>query len=138
MENPTEQAFFPIVLAEDDPDDEQQIIKAFTTINKNLNITVFDNGKKALEYLLSVPSDQMPCLIILDLSLPEMNGREVLKKLCEVKRFKVIPKIILSNSNSNKDMQQCLADGAFAYKIKPPHFSELVSVASEMLDICAI
>ena len=63
-----------ILLAEDDPDDQELIRIAFSEVEGNYQLQVVNDGKEALEYLKAAA--QLPCLIVLDYNMPELNGAQ--------------------------------------------------------------
>jgi CheY-like chemotaxis protein len=127
---------YTILLAEDDPDDQELIVHAFTEISGSFNLHIVNDGKEALDFLTSISDSKLPCLIVLDYNMPELNGAQVLQKLTGNKRYQDIPKIILSTSGNPTYIQDCLHKGAHAYRVKPDNFHELIVLAKEMLEMC--
>ena len=125
-----------ILLAEDDPDDQDLIKDAFSELGTSYVLHIVPDGKAALNYLENTPPDQLPCLIILDYNMPELNGAKVLEKICNDERYDAIPKVVLSTSNSPFYIDECMNKGANAYRVKPSNFYELVNIAKEMLELC--
>lgn len=125
-----------ILLAEDDPDDQELLKEAFDETGANYTLHIVADGKSALNYLKAIADHHLPCLIILDYNMPELNGGDVLRKICSNPRFHSIPKVVLSTSDNTKNIQEALANGAQAYRVKPHNFRGLITIAKEMLDLC--
>ena len=125
-----------ILLAEDDPDDQELIVSAFSRVSPAFSLHIVNDGKEVLKFLSEDLGKPLPCLIVLDYNMPELNGAEVLQKLCNNKRVAKIPKVILSTSNNPKYVQDCMFKGAHTYLVKPDNFKQLVSIAREMIDLC--
>lgn len=79
---------------------------------------------------------QLPCLIVLDYNIPEINGAEILEKLQQYHRYATIPKVVWSTSDSHLYRQNSLACGARAYLVKPSSISGIAEIAKEMLRFC--
>lgn len=125
-----------ILLAEDDPDDQELIREAFRQVNTSFSLHVVENGNRVVEFLNKIDDGHLPSLIILDYNMPELNGAQVLQKLCESPRYNAIPKVILSTSNNIKYIEEAKEKGAHAYRIKPSNFTNLVAIVREMLELC--
>ena len=111
-----------ILLIEDNPGDVCLIREAFKlgSIPKNLNVV--DNGEAALNYLLregDYPDARRPDLIILDLNLPKIDGREILEEIKEDPILRHIPVLILSTSDSERDVVGAYENHANCYLTKP-------------------
>jgi len=127
-----------IFLAEDDIDDQELLIEAMIHHADNIKIETATNGRKAILFLENLPEHSLPCLIILDYNLPELDGGEILKVLSNHKRFSHVPKVVWSTSNSHLYKQLCLDGGAQAYFVKPSDILGIKKLAKEMLSICDI
>ncbi len=125
-----------ILLAEDDPDDQELIKEAFSEADISFELKIVKDGKSAINYLEATPDKKLPCLIVLDYNMPELNGAEVLQHLYDKPRYKKIPKVILSTSGNKFYIQEALKKGAYAYRIKPSNYTRLVEIAKEMIDLC--
>lgn len=127
---------YTILLADDDPDDQQLIIDAFSRINTQIYLHPVPDGKTALRYLHKQELDDLPCLIVLDYNMPEISGAEVLKQLGNDDRYQKIPKAVLSTSNAPHYVEECFKYGADKFFLKPTSFEKLVSTAKELLSLC--
>ena len=127
---------YTILLAEDDPDDQELIVHAFTEVSPSFSLHIVNDGKEVMDFLSSTSDSKLPCLIVLDYNMPELNGAQVLQKLTDNNRYKDIPKIILSTSGNPKYVQDCMVKGAKAYRVKPDSFKQLVVLAQEMIEMC--
>jgi CheY-like chemotaxis protein len=127
---------YTILLADDDPDDQELIVHAFSEVSRTFNLHIVNDGKEVIDFLSTTSDSKLPCLIVLDYNMPELNGAQVLQKLTDNKRYENIPKIILSTSSNPKYIQDCLHKGANAYRVKPDNFTQLVVLAKEMLEFC--
>lgn len=110
----------PIILIEDDLDDQEFITDALKLSGIDNHIEIFDNGEKALTYLLK--SDQQPFIILSDVNLPVMNGLQLKFEIQknEYLRNKSIPFIFLSTSADAKAVQEAFelnAQGFFEKEI---------------------
>jgi CheY-like chemotaxis protein len=128
---------FTILLADDDPDDQELILHAFSKVGPSFNLHIVNDGKEVIEFLSASSDNKLPCLIVLDYNMPELNGAQVLQKLSKENRYKNIPKVVLSTSNNPKYIQDCLGKGADAYRVKPDNFNQLVIIAKEMMALCS-
>src|SRR5262245_34872113 len=112
------------ILLVEDNEGEQLIIKeAFEEAKVYCELDMVDDGEQAMQYLENQGPYQdasRPDLIILDLNLPKIKGREVLQRIRQSERLAHIPVIILSNSRALKDICQCYELHASAYVGKPP------------------
>lgn len=107
----------PILLVEDDCVDVmavQRVLKDFDAYNPLVHAA---NGEEALAYLRGTGSE-MPCVILMDLNMPKMNGLEFLTVLRADERLKGIPVVVVSTSAEKVDMARSFEFGAAAYIVK--------------------
>ncbi len=115
----------PILLVEDNPDDEALTLRALKRNNILNNLTVARDGAQALEYLFNDPTAALhpPGLILLDLQLPKVDGLEVLRRIRADERTQNIPVVILTSSKLQEDILGSYRGGANAFVRKPVNFA---------------
>ena len=100
-------------------------------IFKNLHITnpldIAEDGEKALAWLKD-PQNHTPCIILLDLNLPRMNGIEFLKIIKQDDGLKRIPVVVLTTSEEEQDKIDSFNLGVAGYMLKPPDYKHFVEV----------
>lgn len=112
---------FHILLVEDEPGDVEMIRIAITEGRYPCQITVAEDGIEALS-LLQRPSPAplpLPDLVLLDLNMPRMNGRDVLKAMKADPALARIPVVVLTTSEAERDIAQSYDLGAASYVVKP-------------------
>ena len=117
----------PILLVEDDAVDIMTMQRALNDLKITNHMDITHNGEEALE-LLRVPSSEEPCIILLDLNMPRMNGIEFLKIIKQDDRFKKIPVVVLTTSREEQDKVESFNLGVAGYMIKPPDYRQFVDV----------
>jgi CheY-like chemotaxis protein len=115
----------PVLLLEDDAVDAATVKKAAKDLNVANSVIHFVNGEEALEYLRN-QANTMPCVILLDLNMPRMNGIEFLKILKADSTLRCIPIIAITTSKADTDKSQCFDNGIAGYIIKPNNYVEFV------------
>jgi two-component system response regulator len=127
-----------ILLVEDNPDDEALTLRALKK-NQILNeVVVAHDGIEALDYLFcegphaSRDPAEMPQVILLDLKLPRMDGFEVLRRIRENPRTRLLPVVILTTSNEELDRVKGYGLGANSYVRKPVEFGEFIQAVKQL------
>jgi len=124
MENRT------ILLVEDNPKDELLTLRALNKCHLANEIVVVRDGAEALDYLFakdehdSCALNDLPTLVLLDLKLPKVDGLEVLRRIRADERTQLLPVVILTSSDEEKDIIAGYKLGANSYVRKPVAFSE--------------
>ena len=127
-----------ILLVDDDPEDRSIIIDALAHLNAENSMSCADNGEGALKLLLEYAAlDIYPCLIVLDLNMPRMNGTETLKEVKKDARFRNIAVVIYSTSINPLEKEACMSLGARLYVTKPVSYKESIDTARLFLDLCS-
>lgn len=121
-----------ILVVDDDSDDQQFFREAMDMLAEKLYCQRADSGPEALHILEKLPSFD---LIFLDLNMPLMNGFDLLSILKTDSKYKAIPVVILSTSDSHADIRKCMQLGAEKYLVKPCELEEMVSNLTEVLAI---
>ena len=121
-----------ILLVEDNQADAILLQEALRQAQVDHPVDVVTDGEKALHYLATVPEE--PALILLDLNLPRMDGREVLKMVKSNPATREIPVIILTTSSAPPDIELAYDRGANAYVRKPLGIDRLTDAASAIRD----
>jgi CheY-like chemotaxis protein len=116
---------FDILLVEDDSADAMLIEEALLQRGASRSIVQVQDGIAALEYLRD-PARRTPDLIVLDLNMPRMNGRELLAVLKGDENFKVIPVVVLTTSGSPDDVATAYRSHTNAYITKPVNLDDFV------------
>ncbi|MBN1796510.1 MAG: response regulator [Sedimentisphaerales bacterium] len=127
-----------ILLVEDDPGDRKLIKKSLNN-NRIINdLHTCSNAEEAIEYLqksfASDPECPMPDLVLLDLNMPGMGGKEFLRSIKEKECTEAIPVVILTTSDSDKDILESYRLQAAGYIKKPVSLPEFQRVVSELTD----
>jgi CheY-like chemotaxis protein len=125
-----------ILIGEDDVDDVDMLQEVFASVDESFSLVFLHSGQKIIDALENSPVEHLPCLIVLDYNMPELNGAEILRYLSNSPRFKSIPKVIWSTSNSSIYRTLCLELGANDYVTKPSSLQEFVQVARHTLSFC--
>ncbi|OLY91672.1 CheY chemotaxis protein or a CheY-like REC (receiver) domain [Cnuella takakiae] len=120
-----------VLYADDDLDDKAWIIEAWETLDFPLQIEFVDNGRQAIEYLQQ-SDGAMPALIVLDLNMPEMDGRQTLQKLKNDPQFRHIPVVIVTTSTSKLDIEVCKRLGASQFLTKPDTHAEWQEIVQQL------
>lgn len=128
----------PILLVEDNPDDEALALRAFNKLNISNKVIVARDGVEALDYLFATGehagrvATQLPALVLLDLKLPRIDGLEVLRRLRANELTHILPVVILTSSKEEQDLVQSYNLGANSYVRKPVDYNEFVSAVSQL------
>ena len=125
-----------VLVVEDSPADQEIVRRAFLSVDHGCDLrTVFD-GETALCYLqqtepFAPPAGApQPDLILLDLNLPNLTGREVLERIRANPRIRHIPVIILTTTQAQHEVLECYRLGANCFITKPSTFQEFVQLIS--------
>ncbi len=115
----------PILLAEDDKVDALTVKRALKDLKVANPLVHSVNGEDALEYLRN-ESNKKPCVILLDLNMPKMNGIEFLKIAKTDEALKSIPVVVLTTSKTARDVVESFKLGAAGYMIKSVDYRKFV------------
>jgi CheY-like chemotaxis protein len=126
-----------ILWADDDPDDLQMMRDILAKNEKDFEIAEVRNGKEAISYLEQINAEHFPCLIILDINMPVLDGKETLTLIKRHERFSKIPVVVFTTSASELDKLFCRKLGTEMIT-KPPTFDHLEEAVIKLLDFCSI
>lgn len=129
-----------IHMCDDDPDDQLLVNDALEEARLGNPIDFSNNGKELLEYLnregkfSHLVDEPLPGLILLDLNMPIMDGREVLSKIKQHDKFRSIPIIVLTTSKAEADIARTYDMGVNSFIMKPVSFDNLVDMIRSVSD----
>jgi CheY-like chemotaxis protein len=126
-----------ILIVEDDPNDVELTLTALGEYNLANEVVVTRDGQQALDYLycqgeFHTRPNENPAVMLLDLKLPKIDGLEVLQQVKADERLKMIPVVVLTSSNEEKDMMRSYSLGVNGYVVKPVDFHEFVNAVKEL------
>jgi len=127
-----------VLLVEDNPADQQLTIRAFKKGHVNINLQIANDGVEAMEYLHAEGkySDRkeypIPDLILLDINMPRKDGKQVLKEIKTDQNLKIIPVIMLTTSDQEKDIIDSYNLGVNAYISKPVRINDFMDVVNKL------
>ena len=127
-----------ILMAEDDPNDRLLTQEALSESQAVVEIDFVADGLELLQLLrregryAERAGAPLPGIILLDLNMPRMDGREALQKLKDDPALKSIPVVIMTNSRDDEDISYTYQLGASAYVLKPRSFDDLVKLMGEL------
>jgi CheY-like chemotaxis protein len=95
-----------VLYADDDADDIELISDAFKEYSQNVELITFDDGYELLKFIQTIdPFQPAPCLVIIDINMPRLNGKETLRRLRTIEGFAEIPAVLFSTSSMPADGQ---------------------------------
>jgi two-component system response regulator len=127
-----------ILLVEDNPDDVKLTMRALKKSNILNEVVVAQDGAEALDYLFCAgkysgrDKNVMPQLVLLDLKMPKVDGLEVLKRIRADERARLLPVVILTTSNEDRDRVSGYKLGANSYVRKPVDFNQFVEAVQQL------
>lgn len=125
-----------VVYADDDHDDIELVEEAFRQYASNVEVLTFSNGSEALSFFKdSSEGDPLPCLIILDINMPMINGKEVLIRLRQMERYQRTPVVLFTTSSMPVDKSFAQRYNA-GFVTKPLGFEQMRIIAEEFMAHC--
>lgn len=121
----------PILLVEDNEDDEVLTVRALRKSGVANRIDVAHDGEAALDYLLD-RARELPALVLLDLKLPKVSGLDVLRRTRADERGKLVPIVILTSSKEESDLVAGYSGGANSYVRKPVDFDQFADSVRQL------
>lgn len=127
-----------ILLVEDNPDDQALTLRALKGNNIKNEVIIAHDGVEALDFLFGRGTyagrdvSIMPQVTLLDLKLPRIDGLEVLKQVRSNERTRLLPVVILTSSNEDRDRLQGYSLGANSYIRKPVDFHEFMDAVHNL------
>ena len=127
-----------ILLVEDNPDDEALTLRALKKNNIRNEVVLARDGVEALDYLFGTGPHagrdlhEMPQVVLLDLKLPRIDGFEVLRRLRGDERTRLLPVVILTTSNEEKDRINGYGLGANSFVRKPVEFDRFIEAVRQL------
>lgn len=125
-----------IYVVDDDADDRELLTEAFQQVTDRHHLKAISNGKTLIDLLSGKTDAELPCLIVLDYNMPELNGMDVLKYLQNSVRYRRIPKVIYTTSNSWVEQSEFMALGANEFLTKAVNFKGILDSVKTMLGHC--
>ena len=123
-----------ILMADDDPDDRELTREAFVESRISNDLRFVEDGEELMDYLnrrgkyADPESSPRPGLILLDLNMPRMDGREALRAIKADPRFRTIRVVIMTTSKAEEDILRAYDLSAASYITKPVTFDGLIDV----------
>lgn len=126
-----------ILIADDDPEDLELMEEYLLMEAPGAQLHKFMDGLSASEYLDTLGDSDLPSLIILDYNMPGLTGSQVLASLKSGSRYRLIPKVVLSTSNTTKFIRESLNNGAMEYIVKPENMQGIQELAKKFVTLAA-
>jgi len=124
----------PVILyAEDDYDDFESVKEALQQLSADCELVHARHGEQALEYLRDHEAD-LPSLVVLDLNMPIMDGKEVLQSMKRDDRYKNIPVMIFTTSSREDDVKLCQKHDCTFFR-KPTLYRDLLHIGQVMMQM---
>lgn len=127
-----------ILLVEDNPQDEMLTLRALRRANIANRIDVVRDGQQALDYLFRAgdyagrEAPDMPTVLLLDIGLPRLSGLEVLERLRADPRTALLPVVILTSSDDERDRLKSYENGCNSFVHKPVDFAEFAETVARL------
>lgn len=130
----------PILLVEDNPDDEALALRAFKKNNISTEVIVAHDGAEALDFLLGTHDPSVtnthgtvdPTVVLLDLKLPKIDGLEVLSRIRKNAATALLPVVVLTTSCEEKDVVESYRLGSNSFVRKPVDFTEFTETVRQL------
>lgn len=117
----------PVLLIEDDSIDAMTVKRAFKDLNIANPLIIAFNGEEALKYLKN-QENKKPCIMLLDLNMPRMNGFEFMQAVKSDDKLKEIPIVVLTTSKENRDKIESFKLSVAGYMLKRIDYKEFVEL----------
>lgn len=130
---------FPLIVlyADDDEDDVDLMQEVFSKYASNLEVICRNNGLEVLRFLKEQATQKkLPCLVILDINMPRLDGKETLKQLREMEEYNNVPIVLYTTSSSPEDARFAKKLNA-GYLIKPTDAGQIEFIADELVRYCS-
>jgi CheY-like chemotaxis protein len=126
-----------ILLVEDSENDIELTLAALAENHLANEVVVVRDGEEALDYLYQRGKYRLratgnPAVVLLDLKLPKLSGLEVLSRVKNDDKLRVVPVVMLTSSREDKDLARAYALGVNAYVVKPVTFDQFVGSLREL------
>lgn len=127
-----------ILLVEDNPQDEMLTLRSLRRVNFANQVHVVRDGQEALDYLFQSgqygndPKPVLPTVVILDLNLPKIGGLDVLERLRANERTHLVPVVIFTSSDEERDHLRCYEGRANSFVRKPLDFGEFAETVAKL------
>ncbi len=121
----------PILLVEDNPDDEALTLRALSKNKVANEVLVARDGQQAVDLLLDA-SLPLPAVVLLDLKLPKIGGLEVLKRARQAERTRRVPIVVLTSSKEDSDLVASYDLGCNSYIRKPVDFDKFLDAVRQL------
>jgi CheY-like chemotaxis protein len=127
-----------VLYVDDDPDDRAFLYEALLAADPDAKVVLAENGAVALDYLLQQKEQQscLPCVIVLDLNMPVLDGRQTLIRLKSSRELRQIPVVVFTSSLSPLDRSWFSGQG-IEFITKPSTLDHLSPIANRMIRYCA-
>jgi CheY-like chemotaxis protein len=125
-----------VLYADDDPDDLELVQDAFFRYAQNVDVVTAGDGMRVLSFLRNLgKEDPAPCLIILDINMPGLNGKETLRQLRTIERFESVPVVLFTTSSMPADRTYAQQSNA-GFVTKPLDLAQMEVITELFIDHC--
>lgn len=118
-------SFRPVLLVEDDSVDIMTVKRCFKRLKIPNELLVAENGEEALA-LLNSDISMRPCIVLLDINMPKMNGLEFLEAFKKTPAASKTPVVMLTSSKEESDIEHCFRLGVAGYILKPVEYEDFI------------
>ena len=126
-----------VLYADDDQDDLQLIKDAFSKYSETVRLLTFEDGTSILNYIKKLSSfEPLPCLIILDINMPGMNGKEVLRRIRQIHEYEEVPIVLFSTSTLPSEADFAMSFGA-GFVTKPLYTQQIDQLVEYIIQNCS-
>ena len=122
-----------IIVVEDNPVDVYLMNWVLRAHELSYELEVIDNGDRAMDYVNQLAHEERrrsPTIMLLDLNLPQRDGREILQRVKSIPQGSDVRVVVVTSSNNPTDRRETLAMGADAYFVKPYHLNEFMALGN--------
>jgi CheY-like chemotaxis protein len=123
-----------VLIVDDDPGDVELMREAVSAWRSKPRLAAFASGEELLRYLEGAGKDDRCRLVLLDLNMPGLGGRETLRRIRRTPSLRPLVVIIVTTSESRDDVRNCYEAGANGYVVKPLDLDQLITAARRIED----
>ncbi|MBL7696716.1 MAG: response regulator [Chitinophagaceae bacterium] len=120
-------------------EDQDVFADMLNEIAPDVSLVTVNDGEETFDFLENLhPGSSFPCLILLDVNMPKLNGIETLEKIKKISRYRSVPVILFSTAINNNEIKNIFSLGAIDYVKKPTKYSEFESIVLRFVNHCEV